>query len=138
MKEKNNNLISILQTIGLIPTSVILWLCIYYLARGAVYLLDLLRGLDNDLIQGLGIELVAPGFAMYLSLYICKSIFVKSWLKFSVVMSILLFFVLYYFFGNFIKPTYESIKTFDTFFKISFIISIILGGVISYLGIEKK
>ena len=139
MKESKDGLImKILQTVGLIVSTNILWLVIYYLARGAIYLLDLLRGLDNDLIQGLGIELLAPGVALYLSLKICKSIFTNSRLKVGLVLSILFFFVLYFSFGSFIKPTYDSVKTFDTFFKIGFVISIILGGIVSFNEIDKN
>jgi len=134
-KNKNNILQRIVQTGGLVLTANTLWLVVYYIARGAVYLLDLIRGLDSDLIQGLAIELLAPGVAMYISLKICKSIFTSSWIKVGLVFSILFFFVLYFTFGDFIKPTYNSVKSFDTLFKIGFIVSIILGSVVSYFEI---
>ena len=51
-------------------------------------------------------------------------------------MSVLSFFVLYYYFGNIIKPTYDSVKTFDTFFKTGLIISIIIGSTVSYIEID--
>lgn len=135
--ERNNILQRIIHTGGLVLTTSILWLVVYYIARGAIYLLDLLRGLDSDLIQGLGIELLAPGVAMYISLKVSKSIFTNSWAKVGLVFAILLFFGLYFSFGDFIKPTYESVKTFDTFFKIGFIISILIGSVLSYFEIGK-
>ena len=127
-----------LQTVGLIISSIILWIVIYYIGRGAIYLLDVFRGLDSDLIQGVGIELIVPGVAMYFSLNICKSIFSNSWLKIGLVLSLLLFFILYFFFGSLIKPTYEIVKTFDRIFKIGFIISIIIASVSSYFEINKN
>lgn len=135
--ERNNILQRIIHTGGLVLTTSILWLVVYFIARGAIYLLDLLRGLDSGLIQGLGIELLAPGVAMYISLKVSKSIFTNSWAKVGLVFSILLFFGLYFYFGDFIKPTYESVKTFDTFFKIGFIVSILIGSVLSYFEIGK-
>jgi hypothetical protein len=135
--ERNNILFRIVNTGGIVLTASVLWLVVYYIARGAIYLLDLLRGLDSDLLQGLGIELLTPGVAMYISLKICKSLYTNSWAKVGLVFSILLFFWLYFSFGNFIKPTYDSVKTFDTFFKIGFIVSILIGSVVSYFEIGK-
>ena len=128
----------ITQTVGLVVTVNVLWLLIYYIARGAVHLLDLFRGLEGSLIQGFAIELVAPGFAMYGSLKFSKVVFVNSWVKAGVVLSVLFFFSLYFFYGDFIKPTYESMKTFDSLFKFGFIISILFGSAASYYDIGRN
>ena len=129
--KKDSFITRVFQTGGLILVANILWLLIYYIARGAIYLLDLMRGLNDDLLQGVFGELLVPGVALYLSLKAGKSIFDKSLIKVGLILSIVLFFALYFSFGNFIKPIYDSVK-FDTFFRIGFIVSIILGGVVSY------
>ena len=43
---------------------------LYFLGRGFVYLLDIFRGLKDDFIQGIGIELLGAGVISYMSVKI--------------------------------------------------------------------
>ncbi len=126
-----NILKRLIQTFSFVCAVNIFWIIIFYIARGIIYLLDFTRGLDSDFIQGLFIELFVPGFAMYISLELGKSIFLKSWYKVGILFSILLFFILYFFFGDFIKPIYK-IEDFSIFFSVGFVISILIGGLASF------
>lgn len=47
--------------------SFIMFNIIYFLGRGLIYLLDILRGLDEDLIQGIGIEFIVAYIAGFYS-----------------------------------------------------------------------
>lgn len=50
----------------------------YFLGRGAIYLLDEFRGLDSDLIQGIGMEIIIPYIGGFVAASLSKKKFENS------------------------------------------------------------
>ena len=103
----NNNSTSFsktFQTLLSVPFTIVIWLIVYFLARGAIYLFDIFRGLDSQLIQGLFVELFTPGLGSYIALSANKKIFKQSNFKISVIFFLISFLIIYCFFSSILNP----------------------------------
>jgi hypothetical protein len=69
--------------------SIVIFLLIVYIGRGIIYLLDMLRGLDNDFIQTLFRDILIPGL---LAPFVGVLLVQNSEIKIVIILKIILFF----------------------------------------------
>ncbi|HEX8334816.1 MAG TPA: hypothetical protein VF622_19485 [Segetibacter sp.] len=79
--------------------AIIIFNVIYFIGRGLMYLLDKIRGLDGDLIQGIGMEIIIPHIGGYLAASTSRQRFDNSIPKanmiFYSIMFLFVFFLVY-------------------------------------------
>lgn len=137
MNLKNKIFIPIIQTFIFIPTCTVLWFLTNYLVRWVIHLLDITRGLEESLLQAFLIETLTPGFASFIILQLCGSLYSKSLIKVSYLLSIVTILLTYYFLNTLFTPQYENIVKFYNLIKIGTIVSVLIGSYMSYLMIDQ-
>lgn len=67
-----------LHTFGGVFLAFIIWLVIYTLAHALLFLLDVSRGLDENLLQEIFRELISPGVGSYVAIVVVRKFLPKS------------------------------------------------------------
>lgn len=133
MNKSTNILNQSFQTILSVPLTMVIWTVIYLLGRGAMFLLDKFRGLDNDILQGVFIELLVPGICSYYAIYLCNKLLAINNIRICIVLYLSASLAVFYIYPMIFQPLYfDDMSGLSDFLKVCLPISVFIGSSIAY------
>ena len=113
MNMDNNNPTNIGSTLLAIPLAFVVWAVVFVLAHVALYLLDSLRGLSNDWMQGIFREWFTPGVGGYAAIIAVNKYLEKASLKWAAIGFCSPIVVFYIFFSLYIIIFHSGVYSFQ-------------------------